>query len=94
MRVQNVKRYSENVVIVDTMSGKAGEEGVVYDSESGKSRFSMTENDVPVSSARAILVSPPLVGTWRFGFQSTAPAVAARACFLSCLRRYTGIRVG
>ena len=59
LRVQDVKRYSENVVVVDTMSGKAGEEGVVYDSESGKSRFSLTENDVPASSARAILVSPP-----------------------------------
>lgn len=59
LRVRDVKRYSDHIVIVDTMSGKAGEEGVVYDAESGDSRFSLTENDVPTSSARAILVSPP-----------------------------------
>lgn len=59
LRVKAVNRFSNHVVIVDTLSGKAGEEGVVYDAESGESRLTLTENDVPASSARAILVSPP-----------------------------------
>lgn len=59
LRVKAVNRFSSHVVIVDTLSGKAGEEGVVYDAESGESRLTLTENDVPASSARAILVSPP-----------------------------------
>lgn len=41
------------------MSGKAGEEGVVYDVESGQSILTLSENDVPTSSARAILLCPP-----------------------------------
>lgn len=57
--VQDVKRYSDHVIVVDTLSGKAGEEGVVYDAESGDSLFELTESDVPTSAARAILVSPP-----------------------------------
>lgn len=59
LRVQEVKRYSDHVVVVDTMSGKAGEEGVVYDIDSGKSKLTLTEKDVPTSSARAVLISPP-----------------------------------
>lgn len=45
LRVVDVKRFSDYIVIVDTMSGKAGEEGVVYDTESGESRFTLTEKD-------------------------------------------------
>lgn len=59
LRVENVERFSDHIVIVDTMSGKAGEEGVVYDTESGESRLTLTTKDVPTSSARAILVVPP-----------------------------------
>lgn len=59
LRVVDVERFNEYIVIVDTMSGKAGEEGVVYDTDSGEAKFNLTEKDAPTSSARAILICPP-----------------------------------
>lgn len=67
LRVVGVERFNDYIVIVRTMSGKAGEEGVVYDAESGESRLTLAETDVPASSARAILVSPPR-GEWALWF--------------------------
>lgn len=59
LRVVGVTRFSDHIVIVDTMSGKSGEEVVVYDTDSGETRFTLTEKDAPTSSARAILICPP-----------------------------------
>lgn len=59
LRVVGVTRFNDYIVIVNTMSGKAGEEGVVYDTESGEMRFALTEKDAPTSSARAVLICPP-----------------------------------
>lgn len=59
LRIVDANSYNDNIVVVETMSGKAGEKGEVYDSESGKSLFSLSEKDVPTSSARAILICPP-----------------------------------
>lgn len=59
LRIVDVKRYNDCIVLVETMSGKAGESGEVYDSENGKTLFSLAEKDVPTSSARAVLVCPP-----------------------------------
>lgn len=57
--VSDVRYFNDYIVIASTMSGKAGEEGVVYDSESGETRLTLTVKDVPTSTARAILICPP-----------------------------------
>ena len=59
IRVDRVTRYNKSIVVVDVMFGKAGEKGEVVDLESSTIRFSLSENDVPVSSTRAVLLCPP-----------------------------------
>lgn len=58
IRVNSVTRFSKYVVVIDVMSGTSGEQGEVYDADSGAGKYSLTENDVPASSVRAILMSP------------------------------------
>lgn len=86
LRVQSVKRFGDSIVVVDTMSGKAGEEGVVYDAESGRSRFPLTETDVPTSSARAILVSP-LCGNMALWFSEYSARSSGAALLLELFKK-------
>lgn len=57
--VVSAYRYSNSVVVVKTMSGKAGEEGEVIDSSNNEVRLRLSPRDVPTSSTRAVLVCPP-----------------------------------
>ena len=58
LKVERVVRYSDCIVLVETVSGKAGEEGEVFDSSSGEAKYSLSTTDVPTSSARALLICP------------------------------------
>ena len=59
LRVAQVIRFNQSIVIVDTLAGKAGERGEVYNIENGNMLFELTDRDVPTSNVRAILFSPP-----------------------------------
>ena len=59
LRIERVERYNGNIVLVETMSGKAGEEGIVYNTNNSEAIYELTAEDVPTSEARAVLLCPP-----------------------------------
>ena len=56
--IREVRRYSNNILIMDVMSGKSGESGVVHDLEGVSEDILIGEKQTPMSSCRALLFTP------------------------------------
>lgn len=87
LRVVDVARFNDYIVVVSTMSGKAGEDGMVYDSESGKVRLVLTAKDVPTSSARAVLICPPR-GDTALWFSEYSARSSGASLLLNVFKKY------
>lgn len=56
--IKKIYRFNNNILIIDTLSGRAGETGIIIDLEGEIDIVPIGEMQVPMSSARAILFSP------------------------------------
>lgn len=56
--VEGVRHYNDNILIIDVMSGKSGEPGIVHDLEGMSEDIPIGEKQAPMSSCRALLFSP------------------------------------
>lgn len=56
--VEKVRRFNRNILIVDVMSGKSGETGIVHDLDGVSDDIPIGEMQAPMSCCRAVLFSP------------------------------------
>ncbi len=56
--VENCRRFNNNILVTDVMSGKSGERGIVRDLEGTFDDIPIGEKQAPMSSCRALLFSP------------------------------------
>lgn len=56
--VERVIRFNSNILIVEVMSGKSGEAGIVHDLEGVADDIPIKERQAPMSHSRAVLFSP------------------------------------
>lgn len=56
--VKSCHQYNSNILIIDVMSGKSGEPGIVHDLEGVSEDIPIGEMQAPMSSCRALLFSP------------------------------------
>lgn len=56
--IKNVHRFNNNILIIDVMSGRSGEPGIVHDLEGKAEDIQIGEKQAPMSSCRAVLFSP------------------------------------
>lgn len=56
--VKNVTRFNSNILIIEVISGKSGEIGIVHDLEGMTDDIPIKEMQAPMSHSRAILFSP------------------------------------
>lgn len=56
--VERVTRFNDNILIIEVMSGKSGETGVVHDLEGVAADIPIREMQAPMSHCRAVLFSP------------------------------------
>ena len=56
--VERVTRFNNNILIIEVMSGKSGEPGIVHDLEGIADDIPINEMQAPMSHSRAVLFSP------------------------------------
>lgn len=56
--VERVTRFNNNILIIEVMSGKSGEPGIVHDLEGIADDIPIKEMQAPMSHSRAVLFSP------------------------------------
>lgn len=56
--VEEVRRFNDNILIIEAMSGKSGEQGIVHDLEGVSDDIPIGEKQAPMSSCRAVLLCP------------------------------------
>ncbi|GKG84052.1 hypothetical protein [Eggerthella lenta] len=56
--VERVTRFNNNILIIEVMSGKSGEPGIVHDLEGMADDIPINEMQAPMSHSRAVLFSP------------------------------------
>lgn len=56
--VERVTRFNSNILIIEVMSGKSGETGIVHDLEGVADDIPIKEMQAPMSHSRAVLFSP------------------------------------
>lgn len=56
--VGRVSRFNNNILIMEAMSGKSGEPGVLHDLEGASDDIPIGENQAPMSGCRALLFCP------------------------------------
>ena len=56
--VESCRRFNNNILLIDVMSGKSGESGIVRDLEGAFDDIPIGEKQAPMSSCRALLFSP------------------------------------
>ena len=86
MIIKKMQRFNNNILIVDTLSGKSGEAGIVYDLEGEIETVTIGEMQVPMASARAVLFSPSN-GQMAMWFSEYGARSSGARELLTCLNR-------
>lgn len=92
--VQDVRRFNGNILIIEAMSGKSGEPGVVRDLEGVADDIPIGENQAPLSSCRAAILCPNngQMALWFSEYSSRSSG--ARHLLTLLQRRWTSLETG